>query len=159
MRIPPDTDLRPAITGWFSEFTVLADRQPLGRVAYGRGGDQLAGATYDPTSHYRAVAVFDFFREHGLTPALLAAFLWKRVTPAGGTASIAAGMLTTTLITWKQEALTHWMNQRWGFTGEITEYMIYPAVFASVFCLVVVSLLTPASPEERWRPFMETTAR
>jgi kynureninase len=71
MRIPPDTDLRPAITGWFSEFTVLADRQHPGRVAYGQGGDRFAGATYDPTSHYRAVAVFDFFRDRGLTPALL----------------------------------------------------------------------------------------
>jgi kynureninase len=71
MRIPPDTDLRPVITGWFSEFTVLSDRQHPGRVAYGQGGDQFAGATYDPTSHYRAVAVFDFFRERGLTPALL----------------------------------------------------------------------------------------
>jgi kynureninase len=71
MRIPPDTDLRPVITGWFSEFTVLEDRQYPGRVAYGQGGDQFAGATYDPTSHYRAVEVFDFFREHGLTPALL----------------------------------------------------------------------------------------
>ena len=59
------------VTGWYSEFTVLADRQPAGRVAYGQGGDRFAGATYDPTSHYRAVAVFDFFREHGLTPALL----------------------------------------------------------------------------------------
>ncbi|MBA3521043.1 MAG: aminotransferase class V-fold PLP-dependent enzyme [Gemmatimonadales bacterium] len=71
LRIPPDTDLRPVVTGWFSEFTILADRQPAGRVAYGQGGDQLAGATYDPTSHYRAGAVFDFFRERGLTPALL----------------------------------------------------------------------------------------
>jgi kynureninase len=71
LRLPPDTDLRPVITGWFSEFTVLADRQHPGRVAYGQGGDQFAGATYDPTSHYRAVAVFDFFRERGLTPALL----------------------------------------------------------------------------------------
>ena len=42
----------------------------------------------------------------GLTPALLAAFLWKRVTAAGGTASIAAGMLVTTLITWRQDALS-----------------------------------------------------
>jgi kynureninase len=40
-------------------------------VAYGAGGDRFAGATYDPTSHYRAAVVFDFFREQGLTPALL----------------------------------------------------------------------------------------
>ena len=71
LRIPPDTDLRPVVTGWFSEFTVLADRQAAEGVAYGQGGDRFAGATYDPTSHYRAVAVFDFFRERGLTPQLL----------------------------------------------------------------------------------------
>jgi kynureninase len=71
LRIPPDTDLRPVVTGWFSEFTALADRQRGERVAYGRGGDRFAGATYDPTSHYRAVAVFDFFQERGLTPVLL----------------------------------------------------------------------------------------
>jgi kynureninase len=71
LRIPPDTDLRPVVTGWFSEFTALADREREERVAYGQGGDRFAGATYDPTSHYRAGAVFDFFRERGLTPVLL----------------------------------------------------------------------------------------
>ena len=71
LRIPPDTELRPVITGWFSEFTVLADRQRPGRVAYGQGPDQLAGSTYDPTSHYRAAAVLDFHREQSLTPELL----------------------------------------------------------------------------------------
>jgi kynureninase len=71
LRIPPRSDLRPVVTGWYSEFTVLADRQRAERVAYGQGGDRFAGATYDPTSHYRAAEVFDFFREQGLTPALL----------------------------------------------------------------------------------------
>ncbi len=71
LRIPPDSELRPVVTGWYSEFTVLADRQRAGRVAYGQGGDVFAGATYDPTSHYRAAAVFDFFHERRLTPALL----------------------------------------------------------------------------------------
>jgi selenocysteine lyase/cysteine desulfurase len=71
LRIPPDTDLRPVVTGWYSEFSALADGQGAGRVAYGPGGDRFAGATYDPTSHYRAAAVFDFFEERGLTPALL----------------------------------------------------------------------------------------
>jgi len=59
------------VTGWFSEFTALTDRQRPDRVAYGEGGDRFAGATYDPTSHYRAAAVFDFFQEESLTPALL----------------------------------------------------------------------------------------
>ncbi len=72
LRLPPGTELRPVVTGWFSEFTALTDRQ-RGGVAYGRGGDRFAGATYDPTSHYRAAAVFEFFRERGLTPALLRA--------------------------------------------------------------------------------------
>jgi kynureninase len=40
-------------------------------VGYGAGAARFAGATYDPTSHYRAAAVFDFFAERGLTPALL----------------------------------------------------------------------------------------
>ena len=35
----------------------------------------------------------------GITPALLAAFLWKRVTTAGGVASIATGMGITLIIT------------------------------------------------------------
>jgi SSS family solute:Na+ symporter/sodium/proline symporter len=89
----------------------------------------------------------------GLTPALLAAFLWKRVTAAGGTASIAAGMLATSLIAIFAEPLGHWLRSSTGFSGDVTEYMIYPAVAASVVSLVVVSLLTPPSPEEKWRPF------
>ena len=71
LRLPPDTDLRPVVTGWFSEFTALADRDRPERVMYGQGGDRFAGATYDPTSHYRAAAVFEFFSRQGLTPALL----------------------------------------------------------------------------------------
>jgi SSS family solute:Na+ symporter/sodium/proline symporter len=94
----------------------------------------------------------------GITPALLAAFLWKRVTPAGGTTSVAAGMLVTTLITVFQEPLTAWLNTRWGFTGDVTEYMIYPAVLASISCLVLVSLLTKPAPEARWKQFFEEPA-
>jgi hypothetical protein len=59
------------ITGWFSEFGVLTERERAQRVAYGQGGDRFAGATYDPTSHYRAARVFGFFRDRELTPPLL----------------------------------------------------------------------------------------
>ena len=37
LRIPVDTGLRPVVTGWFSEFTALADRQRPERVTYGQG--------------------------------------------------------------------------------------------------------------------------
>jgi kynureninase len=36
-------------------------------VRYEAGARAFGGATYDPTSHYRAAAVFDFFRNQGLT--------------------------------------------------------------------------------------------
>ena len=70
LRVPADCELRPAATGWFAEFDALADTK-TGGVAYGRGGSRFAGATFDPTSHYRAAAVFAFFEEMGLTPNLL----------------------------------------------------------------------------------------
>jgi kynureninase len=70
LRVPPDCALRPVVTGWFSEFDALAE-EPASTVAYGPGPARFAGATYDPTSHYRAAAVFDFFGARQLTPALL----------------------------------------------------------------------------------------
>ena len=66
LRFPPDTTLRPVVTGWFSEFTALS-KAPSGPVAYGPGPARFAGATYDFTSHYRGAAVFKFFEEQGLT--------------------------------------------------------------------------------------------
>ena len=71
LRIPSDCRMRPVITGWFSEFEDLARPGTRGRVLYGEGPARFAGATYDPTSQYRAAAVFDFFEEHALTPELL----------------------------------------------------------------------------------------
>ena len=69
--MPADCALRPVITGWYSEFADLADTQANGGVRYGAGPARFAGATYDPTSHYRAAAVFAFFETQGLTPTLL----------------------------------------------------------------------------------------
>ena len=73
LRVPPGRDdLFPVVTGWFSEFARLTERA-AGAVPYGEGAARWAGATYDPTSHYRAARVFDFFAEQSLTPALLRA--------------------------------------------------------------------------------------
>jgi kynureninase len=71
LRVPPGRErMRPVVTGWFCEFARLAER-PDGAVPYGDGPARWAGATYDPTSHYRAARVFDFFDVQGLTPDLL----------------------------------------------------------------------------------------
>jgi kynureninase len=70
LRSPEDCRLRPALTGWFAEFGALDAGAP-GTVSYGPLGQRFAGATYDPTSHYRAAEVFDFFADMGLAPELL----------------------------------------------------------------------------------------
>ena len=91
LRIPHDCRLRPVVTGWFAEFGTLAGAGGGGegggggsggaggdvgaaggggarrRVIYDEGDVRFAGSTYDPVSHYRAAAVFRFFREQGLT--------------------------------------------------------------------------------------------
>ncbi|MFC1562693.1 sodium:solute symporter [candidate division KSB1 bacterium] len=73
-----------------------------------------------------------------ITPATLAAFFWKRVTPSGGVSSIAGGMIVT--LTW--EILQKPFNIA----------TVYPALFASLFLLIAVSLLTKPS-DEKWKPF------
>lgn len=90
LRVPQACSLRPVLTGWFAEFGALAgdsttggspasgggssrlDRPTsYGPTLYGDGHLRFAGSTYDPVSHYRAAAVFDFFREQRLTPERL----------------------------------------------------------------------------------------
>ncbi len=71
LRLPPETRLRPVLTGWFSEFATLEEPPLPGGVAYGRGAERFAGSTYDPTAHYRAAAVLDHFRELELTVTVL----------------------------------------------------------------------------------------
>ncbi len=84
----------------------------------------------------------------GLTPVLLAAFLWKRVTSAGGVASIATGMGVTILITIINSILPE------PFIS--TSYIVIPAASASVTVLIVVSLLTGPDPDHKWKKFYTT---
>lgn len=79
LRVPPDTRLRPVLTGWFAEFEAMADAPHAG-VAYGAGAAAFGGATYDPTSHYRAAAVFAFHAEQGLTADRLHEINRRQVT-------------------------------------------------------------------------------
>lgn len=71
LRLPADCAMRPVVTGWFSEFGALAAPVSGREVGYGAGPARFAGGTYDPTSHYRAAEVFDFFEDHDLTPEFL----------------------------------------------------------------------------------------
>ncbi|HEX7077160.1 MAG TPA: kynureninase [Candidatus Eisenbacteria bacterium] len=73
LRVPPGrAELRPVLTGWFAEFAHLTER-PRTDVPYDAGPSRWAGATYDPTSHYRAAHVFAFHEEQRLVPDLLRA--------------------------------------------------------------------------------------
>lgn len=88
----------------------------------------------------------------GVTPALLAAFLWKRTTTAGGVASIVAGMGTTLVIT-----IVNWFAERAsGHPFLETDYIILPAASASILALIIVSLLTSPPAREKWEPFYST---
>lgn len=73
LRLPRDCELRPVVTGWFAEFAELEASGDPRRVPYPAGAARFAGSTYDPTSHYRAARVFDFFEEQGLGDDLLRA--------------------------------------------------------------------------------------
>jgi SSS family solute:Na+ symporter/sodium/proline symporter len=76
-----------------------------------------------------------------ITPALLAAFLWPRVTRAGGVASIAVGMITT--LGWEIYA-----RATGGYPYELDT--VYPALTLSLLALVGVSLVTgPPTREEQ----------
>src|SRR2546426_1975764 len=59
------------MTGGFRECGARAAGGAAGPVTYGPGAARFAGAMFDPTSHYRAARVFDFFEELELTPDLL----------------------------------------------------------------------------------------
>jgi SSS family solute:Na+ symporter/sodium/proline symporter len=95
-----------------------------------------------------------------LTPALLAAFLWKRVTPQGGVACIAGGLVTivglAALSRLGVDFTMSFAGTDWDFAS--SDYIVIPGVIASMGLLIGVSLLTPASPEEKWRPFFQQGA-
>lgn len=79
----------------------------------------------------------------GITPALLAAFVWPRATRVGGIASITVGMVTTLL--WEIIGLARG-------TGGDPAYLfgietVYPALVFSIAALIVGSLAT--APERR----------
>jgi SSS family solute:Na+ symporter/sodium/proline symporter len=77
----------------------------------------------------------------GITPAVMAAFFWKRATPAAGVCSIASGMIVT--IVWEV------LHQPWELPT------IYPALGLSLFCLIFISLATSRPDDDKWKPFFK----
>lgn len=71
LRFPKDSDLRPAITGWFASFSTLNQPGSDTPVHYDKGNQRFATGTYDPASQYRAARVVEFFRDQKLTPEVL----------------------------------------------------------------------------------------
>jgi SSS family solute:Na+ symporter/sodium/proline symporter len=91
-----------------------------------------------------------------VTPALLAAFLWRRTTPLAGTVSVGAGVLATIVFAaLQQTGLVEEINLGFVVMPLDYDYIIYPAGLLAIVSLIVVSLLSPPPPEEKWRPFWE----
>jgi SSS family solute:Na+ symporter len=88
-----------------------------------------------------------------VTPALLAAFLWRRVTPIGGMVSIASGIVATIVFAGLARSGMEALDFGLFSLPLEYDYIIYPAGAASIFSLIVVSYLTPVSPREKWLPF------
>ena len=83
-----------------------------------------------------------------LTPVILAAFFWKRTTAAAAVTSIAAGTLVT--VTWDSAFIhTHLP------VVLADRDAIFPALITSLFCLVLVSLLTERPSATQLAPFAE----
>lgn len=83
-----------------------------------------------------------------LTPVILAAFYWRRATASAAVASIFTGTFVT--VFW-DSAFIHA-----HLPAVIAERdAIFPALLASLVCLVTVSLLTPPPTESHLRAFAE----
>ncbi len=96
-----------------------------------------------------------------LTPALMAAFLWKRVTAAGGVACIAGGLGTIIGIAILDRVGLSFAMTLGGTTFNFasSSYIVIPGVLASVTLLITVSLLTAPSPESKWGAFFQRASQ
>jgi len=71
MHVPEFCNLRPWVTGWFGTFDALSDNPAAVPIVYGDNHQRFDGSSFDPTAHYRAAHVFDYFRRRQLTPEFL----------------------------------------------------------------------------------------
>lgn len=91
------------------------------------------------SSEYLAVALLAYtVYGAGITPALLAAFFWRRATSAGAVASIISG--TAVALIWK------------AYGSPLVDAVV-PAIVAALAALIAVSLATASPPREKVDPF------
>lgn len=107
----------------------------LGLLAYGISVSTFKGILQAVLAAYSVYGA-------AVTPAVLAVFFWPRATPAGGTASVLAGMIVWLV----------WEGWRALFLGgegyPLGVETIYSALAASTLALVVVSLATSPQPDK-----------
>lgn len=87
-----------------------------------------------------------------ITPALIAALTWKRVTKMGGLVSITAGIVSSLalkILTYALPAEKVIDGDPWGIP------IIYPAMIISIGALVIVSLLGKKPSEKEWAPLFK----
>ncbi len=117
----------------------------------------LAGAAYVASTFFESILDMALYAYTmvgaAVTPALLAAFLWRRVTPIAGTVSVAAGAGVSLLFGILNQIGVESIPLGFTVMPLDYEYAIYPAATASILALVVGSYVTPASDESKWRPF------
>ena len=97
-------------------------------------------------------AAFTAYNIYGtsITPALLAAFLWKRASKEGAIASIITGATITIVWTYFLPKWTYFKNLS-PFLQEVT----YPAAGMSIIMLVTVSLFTDPPKEASLGQFFD----
>ena len=83
-----------------------------------------------------------------LTPVILAAFYWRRATASAAVASIFTGTVVT--VTWDSAFIHTYVPAILADRDAI-----FPALIASLLCLVIVSLLTPRPNLAHLTPFAE----
>jgi selenocysteine lyase/cysteine desulfurase len=91
MSIPVGCSLRPAYTGWFSDFGKLSGAQG-DAVGYGDAAMRFWGATFDASGLYRFNAVMRWLHDLGVTPREIhahAAGLERRFLDGIGAAKLA----------------------------------------------------------------------
>ncbi|MEO6804560.1 MAG: sodium:solute symporter family protein [Edaphobacter sp.] len=83
-----------------------------------------------------------------LTPVILAAFFWKRATAAAAVASIGAGTFVT--VFWDTDFTRAHLP-----ASVASRDAIFPALLASLLCLILVSFFTTPPSEKQLQPFAE----